>query len=60
MEETKTMLTTKEVQKRYGVSRQTLDRRAQGGKINKYRFGDNGRNVYWKKEEIERLFMNGK
>lgn len=57
MEQTKTMLTTREVEKHYGIRRKTLDRRAKEGKINKYRFGESGRKVYWKKEEIEMLFM---
>lgn len=52
----KPFLKTKEAKQLYNISRQTLDRRAEEGKINKYRFGKNGRSVYWKKSEIEQLF----
>lgn len=52
----KKFLTTKEVVKLYGLSRQTLDRREQEGKISKYRFGDSGRKLFWNRTEIENLF----
>lgn len=52
----KPFLTTKEVKDLYGISRQTLDRREEEGKISKYRFGDSGRKLFWNRTEIENLF----
>lgn len=56
----KPFLTTKEVKDLYGISRQTLDRREEEGKISKYRFGENGRTLYWSRIEIENLFTSKK
>jgi len=38
-----------------GVSRRTIDRAAEAGKINKYRI-NGGQRVFYKKEELEKLF----
>lgn len=55
MENQKQYLTVKEVRERFKISRQTLDRAAEAGKINKLKIS-NGRKVLFIESELEALF----
>ncbi|MBW7868879.1 MAG: helix-turn-helix domain-containing protein [Brumimicrobium sp.] len=55
--EEKEYLSTKEARALFGISRQTLDRRAKDGIINKYKFSEGGKSVFWKKSELRELFI---
>lgn len=56
MENQKKYLTVKEVRDRFKISRQTLDRAAEAGKINKLKI-NGGRKVLFVESELEALFL---
>ncbi|RFC54877.1 helix-turn-helix domain-containing protein [Brumimicrobium aurantiacum] len=55
IERFKEVLTPTEAAEYLGVSRRTVDRAAEDGKLNKYRI-NGGQRVFYKKEELEKLF----
>lgn len=59
MENGKKYLTVKEVRERFKISRQTLDRAAEAGKISKLKISD-GRKVLFIESELEALFSLSK